>query len=83
MKLRDWRIRENLNLREMADSLGIGHGANPSRRMQRIETGEAQPDAILADDIVTLTKGEVTLKDMNDTRKEFLSAGRSMAGVAQ
>lgn len=72
MKLRDWRIREKKTLRELADLLGIGQGANPSRRMQRIETGEAPVDAILADLVVTTTAGEVSLKDLNDTRREFL-----------
>jgi hypothetical protein len=74
MKLRDWRIREpKKTLKEMADLLGIGHGANPSRRYQRIETGESPVDAVLADTIVTVTGGEVSLKDLNDTRREFLS----------
>lgn len=79
MKLRDWRIREKKTLREVADLLDIGQGANPSRRMQRIETGEAPVDAILADRIVEVTADEVTLRDLNDTRGEFL---RSHQGAA-
>jgi len=83
MKLRDWRNRENKTLRELAELLGIGHGANPSRRVQRLETGEAVADALLADRIVEATNGEVSLQDLNDTRKEFLSAERSLVGAAQ
>lgn len=74
MKLRDWRIREEKTLKELAELLGIGQGANPSRRVQRIETGEAPVDAILADKIVSLAGGEVTLQDLNETRRAFLEA---------
>ncbi|RWH31620.1 helix-turn-helix transcriptional regulator [Mesorhizobium sp.] len=74
MKLRDWRIREDKTLKEVAELLGIGQGANPSRRVQRMETGEAPIDAILSDKIVVISGGEVTLQDLNDTRREYLSA---------
>ncbi|TPL40656.1 helix-turn-helix transcriptional regulator [Mesorhizobium sp. B2-4-6] len=74
MKLRDWRIRENRTLKELAELLGIGQGTNPSRRVQRIETGEAPVDAIIADKIVSLAGGDVTLQDLNETRRAFLEA---------
>ncbi|TIU02378.1 MAG: helix-turn-helix transcriptional regulator [Mesorhizobium sp.] len=79
MKLRDWRIREEKTLKELAELLGIGQGANPSRRVQRIETGEAPVDAILADKIVSLAGGEVTLQDLNETRRAFLEAASEAA----
>lgn len=82
MKLRDWRTREGKTLKEVADLLGIGQGANPSRRVQRVETGEAPVDAILADKIVLLTSGEVSLQDLNDIRREFLSAARPVTSEA-
>lgn len=77
MRLRNWRIEKNLTLREAAELFGIGGGANPSRRMQRIETGEAPVDAILADAIVRETDEAVTLLDLNETRKEFLNSANS------
>ncbi|MER8762853.1 hypothetical protein [Mesorhizobium sp. M0968] len=61
-------------MKELAELLGVGQGANPSRRVQRLETGEAPIDAILADKIVLATSGEVSLQDLNDTRREYLSA---------
>ncbi len=81
MQLKDWRNRENKTLRELAELLGIGHGANPSRRMQRIETGEAPVDALLAAMIVSVTRTEVSLQDINDTRAEYLAVSRSSQGV--
>lgn len=74
MKLREWRTREAKTLKELAELLGVGQGANPSRRVQRLETGEAPIDAILADKIVAVTSGDVSLQDLNDTRREYLSA---------
>jgi transcriptional regulator with XRE-family HTH domain len=74
MKLRDWRIREKKTLKDLADLLGVGQGANPSRRVQRIETGEGPVDAVLSDKIVTVTLGEVSLQDLNDTRRAWLSS---------
>ncbi|MGX9145895.1 helix-turn-helix domain-containing protein [Mesorhizobium sp. 128a] len=79
MKLRDWRIRETKTLKDVAEMLGVGQGANPSRRVQRIETGEAPVDAILADKIVSMCGGDVTLQDLNDTRREFLAAASEAA----
>jgi transcriptional regulator with XRE-family HTH domain len=74
MRLRAWRIREEMTLKVLAEMLGIAEGSNPSRRAQRIETGEAPVDAILAEAIVSLTGGDVTLQDLNDTRRQFLTA---------
>lgn len=82
MKFRNWRTREEKTLRATAGLLGIGHGANPSRRVQRLETGEVPADPILAEKIVELTKGEVSLKDLSDMRKEFLLANRLPDGAA-
>ncbi|RVD44902.1 XRE family transcriptional regulator [Mesorhizobium sp. M4A.F.Ca.ET.020.02.1.1] len=79
MKLRDWRTREQKTLKELAELLGIGQGANPSRRVQRIETGEAPVDAILADKIVSVAGGDVTLQDLNETRRAFLEAASEAA----
>ncbi|TPJ57044.1 hypothetical protein [Mesorhizobium sp. B2-6-1] len=83
MKLREWRIRESKTLKELAEMLGIGQGANPSRRVQRLEIGEALADAILADKIVAVTAGEVTLQDLNDTRREYLSASAATEVAAE
>ncbi|HMM73250.1 MAG TPA: helix-turn-helix transcriptional regulator [Rhodocyclaceae bacterium] len=75
MKFREWRISQQLTLKQVADLLGIGHGANPSRRVQRIENGESPVDALLADKIVEVTGGQVTLQDQNDTRRQYLASG--------
>lgn len=82
MKLKAWRTEKKNTLRETADLFGIGGGANPSRRMQRIETGEAPVDAVLADTIVRITEGVVSLQDLNDTRRDWLSGTRSEPEVA-
>jgi transcriptional regulator with XRE-family HTH domain len=82
MKLREWRTTNQKTLKETAELLGIGQGANPSRRAQRIETGEAPVDAIIADRIVTVTNGAVTLQDINDTRREFLATSAATGEVA-
>lgn len=75
MKLREWRDANSLSLRGAAVRFGIGNGKNPARRMQRIETGEAPVDAILADRIVSETGGAVSLKDLNDIRRGWLERG--------
>lgn len=77
MKIREWRIANSKSLRQAAEAFGIGGGKNPSRRMQRIETGEAPVDALLADVIVTITNGAVTLQDLNDTRRDFMQNARA------
>lgn len=82
MKLKAWRTDSSLTLRGAAEIFGIGDGKNPSRRMQRIETGEAPVDALLADVIVQVTNGAVTLQDLNDTRRDWLSGARSDLEVA-
>jgi len=64
MTLREFRDSQNLTLAEMARALGIGHGANPARRMQRIETGEAAPSPAVAFRIVEFTEGKVTHEDL-------------------
>jgi transcriptional regulator with XRE-family HTH domain len=79
MKLRDWRARESKTLKDLAEMLGLGHVSNPSRRVQRIETGEAPVDAIIADRIVSITGGEVSLQDLNETRLAFLSDSSKVA----
>lgn len=81
MKLRDWRAQKHLTLKQLADLLGIGQGKNPSRRMQRIEMGGAPVDALLADKIVSTTDAEVTLQDLNDTRRDFLAAADAGAAA--
>jgi transcriptional regulator with XRE-family HTH domain len=79
MKLRDWRTSEKLTLKQLAEHLGIGGGKNPSRRVQRIETGEAPLDALLADRIVDLTRGAVSLQDLHQTRRNWLASQQEPA----
>jgi transcriptional regulator with XRE-family HTH domain len=74
MKLKDWRNQKNLTLREAAVIFGVGEGKNPSRRMQRIESGESPVDPFLSDTIIKETAGDVSLKDLTDTRRDYLSA---------
>lgn len=82
MKLRDWRISNKLSLRQAAVRFGIGGGVNPARRMQRVETGESPVDALLASMIVETTGGVVTLQDLNDVRRDWLSVSRSEGAIA-
>lgn len=77
MKLRDWRIEQGKTLRQLADDLGIGDGANPSRRVQRMETGEVPVDAILTARIVALTDGQVSLEDLHGARLDWLNNKRA------
>ena len=77
MTLREFRDSRKMSLAEMATALGLGHGANPARRMQRIETGEATPDAVLAFRIVEFTEGAVSHQDLASIRLSFLQ--RSVA----
>lgn len=76
MRLRDWRLEKNLNLRELAELIGEGGGSNPARRAQRIETGESPVDAPLADRIVAATSEKVTLQDLHDTRRDWLNSNQ-------
>ncbi|WP_245513798.1 MULTISPECIES: helix-turn-helix transcriptional regulator [unclassified Mesorhizobium] len=79
MKLRDWRAAHGKTLKQLADDLGLGGGANPSRRAQRVETGESPVDVPLADKIVAITGGRVTLEDLHMTRREWLAANSEAA----
>lgn len=81
MDIKSWRTEKQITLREAADVFGIGDGKNPSRRMQRIETGEAPVDALLADTIVKATEGVVTLQDINDIRRTWLSERQREAAI--
>lgn len=70
MNLNSWRIKNGKTLAWLATELGIDSGKNPSRRIQRIERGEVPIDVVLAEKIVAVTSGEVTLRDLASMRRE-------------
>lgn len=72
MFLRDWRLSRDKTLRDLADELGIAGGVNPSRTVQRLETGEALADADMIERISIVTKGAVTAADMYAVRLAWL-----------
>ena len=71
VRLADWRRQEKLTLKEVAGRLEIA-GVNPSRTVQRMETGESWPDAPMLAAIFRMTGGRVTPWTMANTRMEFL-----------
>lgn len=77
MDFKAWRLSKGLSLADVAGRLGIA-GANPSREVQRIETGEARPDADLVQAIGRLTGGAVGADDLMAARLLWLkAAGRA------
>jgi transcriptional regulator with XRE-family HTH domain len=72
MKFRDWRLGCKLTRAACARALGI-EGRNPSRTMQRIETGETRADAPIVEKIRALTGGMVTAEDMHQQRLAWLT----------
>lgn len=75
MKLIDWITAEKLSVAAAARAIGI-LGVNPGRTLDRIATGERQPDADMVARIQALTGGLVTAADMHATRLEWLRANR-------
>ena len=77
MRLKQWRLTQNLTLSNCADVLGC----KGARTYQRYEDGMHRMDAPLVEAIVTLTGGAVTAQDMHETRLEWLQA-RGRGGVS-
>jgi len=76
MKLKQWRLTQEKTLLECAKDLGLRDG----RTFQRYETGENRPDAPLADAIILMTKGQVTLEDLHIQRLEWLESQKAVHG---
>ncbi|WP_420406938.1 hypothetical protein [Hoeflea sp.] len=75
MRLIDWITAEKLTVASAAREIGIG-GVNPGRTLDRIATGERQPDADMVARIEKMTDGRVTATDMYATRLAWLKANR-------
>jgi DNA-binding transcriptional regulator YdaS (Cro superfamily) len=75
MKLIDWITAEKMSVAAAARAIGI-LGVNPGRTLDRIATGERQPDADMVARIERLTCGAVTAADMHATRLDWLMANR-------
>ena len=67
MNLTAWRKSQQLTLSEAASRFGL-EGANPARTLQRFETGERVPSALLISTIEQASGGEVTAQDLYETR---------------
>lgn len=77
--LRSWRQGQSQSLDKLGETLGLG-GQNRARTIQRIETGESQADADLAEAIQRVTEGVVTPLDLHTTRLAWLkSNGKARA----
>lgn len=76
MILSEWRKAAGLTLRECAERMGLA-GKNPARTYQRLETGEQQADADVVEKIDGMTAGQVTSRDMHETRLAFLVRQKS------
>lgn len=75
MKLKDWRIQQNLSLADFGRMLGIG-GVNPGRTAQRIETGEQAFDADMAERVRKVTADAVRVEDLHQTRLQWLASNK-------
>lgn len=75
MMLQDWIAREGLTVTAAARRLGIG-GVNPGRTLDRIISGERQPDADMVARIELVTDGAVTAQDMHAVRLAWLRENR-------
>jgi len=75
MKLSAWIEEAGLSVAAAARNLGI-EGVNPGRTLDRIASGERQPDADVVARIEAMTGGMVTAGDMHATRLDWLRANR-------
>ena len=73
MILRDWRKLADKTLKDVAEGLNVSGGA---RTIQRIETGQVDADADMAERIHGFTQGAVTPLDLHQMRLEWLKANR-------
>ncbi len=79
MELRKWRQKQGLTLLEIAEKLGI-KGSSPASlatTVSRIERGVHAVDALIADKIVLITGGEVSINDIHTVRRNYMLANRS------
>ncbi len=81
MDLRAWRKAHSRTLADVARVLGIT-GKNPSRTVQRYETGAARIDLGTAAAITVMSGGAVTFEDLCRVRREHLSAADVEKDVA-
>jgi hypothetical protein len=75
MMLSIWISENGLTVAAAARRFGIG-GVNPGRTLDRIMSGERQPDADMISRIIEITDGAVTAADMHATRLDWLKANR-------
>lgn len=73
MILRDWRKLADKTLKDVAEGLHVPGGA---RSIQRIEIGQVDADADMAERIEIFTHGAVTPLDLHRVRLEWLKANR-------
>ena len=76
MDLRTWRQKQGLTLLELADRLGVQGSsvASKATTVSRIERGLHAVDALVAEKIVNVTNGAVSVFDLHTTRKEWMLA---------
>ncbi|MCF7646874.1 helix-turn-helix domain-containing protein [Pseudochrobactrum asaccharolyticum] len=72
MDLKKWRLTQQLTLSECADRLRLVN----ARTYQRYETGENRTDADIAERILAMTKGQVTVGDLHQMRLDWLRGHR-------
>ena len=82
MHLVDWRKSLGLTLAEAAAAFGIAD-ANPSRTLQRFETGERRPSAELAETILRESGGKVTAHDLHEVRLQWEKRNAASARAVQ
>lgn len=70
-----WISENGLTVAAAARRFGIG-GVNPGRTLDRIMSGERQPDADMISRIIETTEGSVTATDMHATRLDWLKTNR-------
>jgi transcriptional regulator with XRE-family HTH domain len=68
-------IENGLTVAAAARRFGIS-GVNPGRTLDRIMSGERQPDADMISRIIEITAGAVTAADMHATRLDWLKTNR-------
>ncbi len=68
MRLSEWRLTQKLTLAQCATRIGVGH----ARNFQKYESGENRPDAPMAERIIAMSAGAVTLTDLHEQRLEWL-----------
>lgn len=67
MKLTDWMTSRALSPDDLAKQIGV-----TAEAVRRYRTGSRMPEPLIAEKIVEVTKGKVTVQDLHDARMAFL-----------